>query len=234
MTLESKINIAFIPARSGSKRLPGKNIKLFAGQPLINFSIAFAQYHSIEKIVVSTDSDEIAEIAYKKGAEVLLRPLEISGDNASTSDAAKHCIDHYSNKGISFNSFITLQPTNPLRPQNLLKDGYKSFNEKECDSVISVNLNKHKIGKINNGFYKTESYKTETRSQDLEPLFFENGLIYITRPENVIAGDLFGKKIHTVETEELFGITDIDTLLDFEVCEFLYKKYFNLFKYLEI
>ncbi len=228
------MNIAFIPARGGSKRLPGKNIKLFAGQPLINYSIAYAKYHGIEKIVVSTDSNEIGEIADKNGVEILLRPAEISGDNASTSDAAKHCIEHYTNQGISFNSFITLQPTNPLRPENLLKEAYKCFTEKECDSVISVNLNKHKIGKIDKGFYKPESYKTETRSQDLEPLFFENGLIYITRPEKVLAGDLFGKKIQTVETEELFGMADIDTLLDFELCEFLYKKYFNLFKYLEI
>src|SRR4051812_25397472 len=94
-------SLAFIPARGGSKRLPGKNVKLFCGKPLIYYSIAFARHNRFDRIIVSTDDQEIALIAERFGAQILMRPDYLSGDSASTASAAKHCLEAVQSAGFT-------------------------------------------------------------------------------------------------------------------------------------
>jgi N-acylneuraminate cytidylyltransferase len=225
-------SLFFIPARGGSKRLPRKNVMLFAGLPLIHYSIAFAKFCLADKIVVSTDDEEIANIAIKGGAEVLMRPQELSSDTASTAIAAQHCLIKIISTGFSPDIFVTLQPTNPLRPQDLYKQALGQFSM-ICDSVISITANKLKLGTIENGFFITKNYSPGMRSQDLKPLFYENGLIYISKPSLVKEGELFGRKINTMVVPELYGSVDIDERIDFELAEFIYKNNIGLFRYLK-
>ena len=115
-------NIAIIPARGGSKRIPEKNIKLFAGLPLLAHSILYAQQNEtlIDEIYVSTDIVEIKKIAIQYGAKVIDRPEHLSGDLEPTITALKHVLESIDCSDVE--SVVLLQPTNPLRPPNLLKD----------------------------------------------------------------------------------------------------------------
>jgi CMP-N-acetylneuraminic acid synthetase len=224
-------SLAFIPARGGSKRLPGKNIMHFNGRPLIYYSIAFAQYNQLTKVIVSTDDGAIADAAHACGAEVLMRPYTLSGDKASTGSAASHCLEDQKSKGFVPDIFVTLQPTNPLRHENLFSEAMKQWDD-QCDSVISVGLNKHKFGKINNGHYQALSYLTGSRSQDLEPLYYENGLIYLSKISVIEKKDVFGAKIKTILTDELSSLVDIDTEFDFKLGEQLMNANLQHFSYL--
>jgi CMP-N-acetylneuraminic acid synthetase len=224
--------LAFIPARGGSKRLPGKNIKLLAGKPLIYYSIAFAKSAGIDRIVVSTDNNDIADCARHLGAETIIRPTELASDQAPSSAAATHCLKDLAGQGYYPDAFVTLQPTSPLRPRTLFEAALNVFQTFKCDSVIGVTANKHKLGTIDGGFFKASSYVPGTRAQDLDPLYFENGLIYITRPDVINSGEIFGSSIQTIICDELYATADVDTLFDFELTESILTKYNHLFKYL--
>lgn len=224
-------SLAFIPARGGSKRLPGKNIKNFGGRPLIYYSIAFAQYNKISNIVVSTDDDEIASVAQFYGAEVLKRPMHLSGDDVSTASAAKHCLFDQQSKGVYPDCIVTLQPTNPLRPKELFSEAIKLW-DNECDSVISATLNKRKYGTIKDGFFLPSNYSPGIRSQDLNVQYYENGLLYLSRPSIIEQEDIFGSKIKTILTKELYSLVDIDTVFDFDLGEKLLNNYPQEFAYL--
>lgn len=221
--------LAFIPARGGSKRLPGKNIKHFGGVPLIAYSIYFALYNQFSKVVVSTDDNEIASVAEKFGAEVLMRPAELSTDTAKTSTAAMHCLQSQRMKGFVPDVFVTLQPTNPLRPKDLFQRALVEFSN--CDSVISVSSDHHKFGSIKEGLFEPD-YLVGSRSQDLSPRYFENGLIYLSNPFIVVRDDIFGKRIKPIVTIENYPIVDIDTASDFAVGECILDTFKSDFNYL--
>jgi len=224
-------SLAFIPARGGSKRLPGKNIMKFGGRPLIYYSIAFALYNKISKIIVSTDDDEIASVAESCGAEVLKRPMDLAGDHVSTASAAKHCLLDQQSKGFYPDCFVTLQPTNPLRPKELFSGAIKLW-DSECDSVISTTLNKKKYGTIKDGYFQPSNYSPGVRSQDLNLQYYENGLLYLSRPSIIEHEDIFGSKIKTILTDELYSLVDIDTAFDFDLGEKLLRSYSQEFSYL--
>lgn len=225
-------SLFFIPARGGSKRLPGKNVMLFSGLPLIQYTIAFAKYCRADKIIVSTDDEKIANVAVKCGAEALIRPVALSSDTAKTAAAAQHCILELTSTGYIADVFVTLQPTQPLRPQDLYSQALAQFSP-ACDSVISVSASKYKLGIVENGFFTATNYTPGMRSQDLSSLFYENGLIYLSNPSKVTEGDLFGSKIRTILTSEPYSLADIDERIDFELTEFLYKNNKKLFEYLK-
>jgi len=109
--------LALIPARGGSKGLPGKNIKPLLGKPLIAWTIEQAKASKyVDRVVVSTDDDEIAEVAIRYGAEVpFLRPKELARDDSPTIDAILHALDFFSDKGERFDLLALLEPTSPLR-----------------------------------------------------------------------------------------------------------------------
>ncbi len=132
--------IAVIPARGGSKGIKMKNIKLFKGKPLIAWSIELAhQCQEIDRVIVSTDHDEIAEIAREFGAEVpFMRPSEISNDLSTDLECMKHCINWLRNVGQDVKTIVQLRPTYPTRTQQHLHNCIELFRNNDCDSVRTV------------------------------------------------------------------------------------------------
>jgi CMP-N-acetylneuraminic acid synthetase len=213
--------IAIIPARSGSKRLPGKNIKLLDGLPLIAHSILFAKANSeiIDDIYVSTDDEKIKEIAIQYGAKVISRPTELSGDFEPTVSALKHVLQNIDN----IENVVLLQATNPLRPINLLKEAFNIFQNNNCDSLFTVTQNHQKFGKIVNEKYIPFNYEVGQRSQDLEPLYFENGLLYISKAKLLLENIIISENAFPFQVNHPFAIVDIDTQEDFDYAEYILK-----------
>ena len=216
-------NIAIIPARGGSKRIPEKNIKLFAGLPLLAHSILYAQQNEtlIDEIYVSTDIIEIKKIAIQYGAKVIDRPEHLSGDLEPTITALKHVLESIDCSDVE--SVVLLQPTNPLRPQDLLKQAFEIYNNSNCDSLFTVSRNYQKFGKITANKYHPFNYTIGQRSQDLEPLFFENGLLYITKADLILNGIIISENVFPFEVDHIFAKVDIDTLEDLYYADFINK-----------
>jgi N-acylneuraminate cytidylyltransferase len=216
-----------IPARGGSKRLPGKNVMSFCGKPLLAYSIESALNASIDAdVIVSSDDDVILSIAEKFGAQPIKRPKEISGDFSTTFSAIKHSYNHMIKKhNCNYDYILTLQATNPIRPINLIESMIIEFQKNpSADSVVSVTKLKEKFGKTFNGYYQPENYQFNQRSQDIDPLYYENGLAYICTPKTIEGNSMFGKKVIAYACDEKFPIVDIDEKIDFEIAEIIYKK----------
>ena len=216
-------NIVIIPARGGSKRIPEKNIQLFAGLPLLAHSILYAQQNEtlIDEIYVSTDIVEIKKIAIQYGAKVIDRPEHLSGDLEPTITALKHVLESIDCSDVE--SVVLLQPTNPLRPQDLLKQAFEIYNNSNCDSLFTVSRNYQKFGKITANKYHPFNYTIGQRSQDLEPLFFENGLLYITKADLILNGIIISENVFPFEVDHIFAKVDIDTLEDLDYANFINK-----------
>ena len=138
--------LAIIPARGGSKGLPGKNIKKLNGHPLIAYTIMAAiSCEEISRIIVSTDCSEIARVARFYGADVpFLRPKELSTDESISMDAYIYTLKRLEEtESISFNDVIILQPTSPLRSADNIKDAIRLYRNKSCDSIISMVESNH-------------------------------------------------------------------------------------------
>lgn len=214
--------IAIIPARGGSKRLPGKNIKLLGEIPLIAHSILYAKEHDfIDAVYVSTDDIAIKEIALQFGAMVIDRPQALSGDLEPTVSALKHVLESIDE---IIENVILLQATNPLRPQNLVQEAFTIFQEQQVDSLFTVSRSHHKLGKIIDDQFIPFNYKVGQRSQDLEPLYYENGLLYITKAPVILNNEIITKEAFPLEVNHPFANVDIDTQEDFDYAEFLLSK----------
>ena len=212
--------IVIIPARGGSKRLPGKNIKLLGGIPLLAHSILYAKANSeiVSKVYVSTDDAETKKIAIQYGAVVIDRPKELSGDFEPTVSALKHVLKSIDG---AVENVILLQATNPLRPQYLLKDVFALFQEKQVDSLFTVSRSHHKLGKIANNTFFPYNYEVGQRSQDLEPLYYENGLLYIAKASVILHNEIITREAFPFEVSHPFTSVDIDMEEDFEYAEYL-------------
>ena len=227
--LQSKNNmknniIVIIPARGGSKRLQNKNTLLLEGIPLIAHSIIYAKENQIDKIIVSTDDALTKEIAVQYGAEVMDRPKELATDNSPTIDTIKDVMNKINGE---FDYVVLLQPTNPLRPINLLKEGLKKMKEGNFDSLMTVSINEQKLGKIIDGKFVPYNYKIGQRSQDLEPLYYENGLLYITRTSLILKGKIMGDNHFSFIINHPYSKVDIDTQDDLDHATYLIGKYDN-------
>ena len=215
--------IAIIPARGGSKRLPGKNIKLLGRIPLLAHSILYAKRHDfINEVYVSTDDEAIKQVALQYGALVIDRPQQISGDLEPTVSALKHVLENIEEV---VENVILLQATNPLRPQNLLKEAFTIFQEKQVDSLFTVSQNQHKLGKIANNAFIPYNYEVGQRSQDLEPLYYENGLLYIAKASVILNNEIITKDAFPLEVNHPFATIDIDTQEDFDYAEYLVGRF---------
>ena len=187
--------ITFIPARGGSKGIPKKNIIDVAGKPLISWTIDAAVKSSyLEHIYVSTDSQDIADVAKKCGAEVpFLRPDELSTDTSTTLDAALHLINWYKhNIGIKPDYILTLQPTSPLRTTYDIDTAIEIAINNNASAVVSVceakdhpylTMRFTENGEITS-FINTD--KNFIRRQEMPPAYFINGAIYINKIEDLI------------------------------------------------
>ncbi len=217
--------IAIIPARGNSKRLPNKNIKLLGGIPLLVHSINYAKQHDfIDAIYVSTNDEDIKRVALAQQALVIDRPKELSGDFEPTVTALKHVLETIKD---SIENVILLQPTNPLRPKNLLKEAFHQYNKNQCESLFTVSRNQQKFGKIENAIFKPFNYTIGQRSQDLEPLYFENGLLYITKAAHILNNQIITKNAFPLVVNHFFASIDIDAQEDFDIAEFMIKKHNN-------
>lgn len=212
--------ICIIPARGGSKRLPGKNILPLAGLPLIAHSIQYALRHRdlVGEVIVSTDDDAIAAVAADFGARVIGRPAHLSGDHEPTVTALQHVL-----QSVPAQRVVLLQPTNPLRPDGLLEDAIRMANQKNCD-VFTVSRSHHKLGTIQNDRFVPYNYTPGQRSQDLEPLFYENGLLYICSADAIARGAVITPQAFPLVTDHPFADVDIDTADDFSYAEYLINK----------
>lgn len=218
-------NISIIPARGGSERLPNKNTLLLGGLPLLVHSIQYAlKQPFIDSVYVSTNDVLIKAIALEHGAKVVDRPNALSGAHATTVSALKHVLETV---GKGFETVVLFQPTNPLRPVSLFEDAYDKFLESNCDSLMTVSRNEQKLGKIVNERFVPFNYTMGQRSQDLEPLYFENGLLYITKASLILEDKILGGNNMPFIVNHPYASVDIDTEEDLEYAEFILNQYPN-------
>ncbi|AEG99967.1 cytidylyltransferase domain-containing protein [Lacinutrix sp. 5H-3-7-4] len=217
--------IAIIPARGHSKRLPKKNIKLLGGIPLLVHSINYAkQFDFIDAVYVSTDCESTKAIALAHGAEVIERPEHLAGDFEPTVSALKHVLGTINTK---VDAVVLLQATNPLRPKQLLQEAFTIFNQVKASSLFTVSQNHLKFGTIKNEQFKPYNYKPGQRSQDLEPLYYENGLLYITKASCILNDEIITKDAYPLVIDHPFAKVDIDTQDDFDYAAFMLNHYDN-------
>jgi N-acylneuraminate cytidylyltransferase len=219
--LEYKI---IIPARANSKRLPGKNMKLLGGKPLIEYSIDTALLHfPKESVWVNTDDDQIIKYAKLKGLNTILRPDNLALDSTTTVDVLKHQIGYFKNRNIKCNAIILLQPTNPFREDDLLEYAILKFEESGRNSLATFSKNEKKLGKIEGDFFRPTNYSPGQRSQDLENSYFENGLLYITKVESILKNKIITDDVFPIICDNVKATVDIDYLEDFIFAEALLK-----------
>jgi N-acylneuraminate cytidylyltransferase len=224
--------LALIPARGGSKRLPGKNIKVLGSKPLIAWSIDIVKGNPyICDILVSTDCPDIADVAKEFGAYVpWLRPEIYSTDTSSSVDMTIHALNWYEENHGLVDGVLLLQPTSPFRNQKILQLGIELFKEKK-NPVIAVSkthIHPSWTFKIVEGklIPFMDQNGMEKRSQDLDSAFIVNGSFYLTSPIYLKNTLSFYKPIAIplIIENEIESI-DIDTILDFEFAEYLATKY---------
>lgn len=209
--------IVVIPARGGSKRLLHKNIQPLAGKPLIVHSIEYARRCvKVEGIYVSTDDVPTMEIAKDNGASVIERPADLSGDHCTTVSALHHVAVTLADQGVDFGYMILLQATNPLRPPRMLDEALEILENSQSDSLMTVTSYMGKLGKIISNRFVPFNYEFGQRSQDMEPLYFENGLLYISKKELILSDRIMGDRMFPMVIFHPFGEIDIDTKEDFE------------------
>lgn len=178
--------LAIIPARGGSKGIPGKNIRPLAGKPLLSYTIEHARRTAaINRIIVSTDDSQIGRVAIKYGAEVIWRPSEISGDEATTESALLHALDYLKHtEKYEPEIIVFLQATSPLRRQDDIQLALDQFHQEAADSLFSACLLNGFVWRQHGGSIKPFSYDYQNRErrQDAHQDFVENGSIYIFKP----------------------------------------------------
>lgn len=224
-------NIAIIPARSGSKGVKDKNIRLLSGKPLLAYSIeaAFAS-KQFDTVMVSTDSEEYADIARRYGAKVpFLRSEGNSRDMSTSWDVVLEVLQVYESEKLSFDTFCLLQPTSPLRSADDLINAYKVYTERNAIAVVSVCEVDHPLdwcGTLNdekslNGFIKKDSIAQRQKSRIYYRL---NGAIYIADVREFQKDRFFYREGGYAYVMSKENSLDIDTELDFEYAEFLMKR----------
>ncbi len=217
-------NIAIIPARGGSKRIPKKNIKDFHGKPLIAYSIETAIRSGLfEKVVVSTDDDSIANVAKKYGAKVLKRPKELADDFTGTREVTDHALSFY--KGYDF--VCTIYATAPFLQVKYLKEGYEKLKNSDAMRAFSVTTMPFPIQRT---FKITEDGRCEmfmpeyfhSRSQDLEEAYQDAGQFYWEKVGSKSDEIMFGKDSIPIILPR-YLVQDIDTMEDWKRAEVMYK-----------
>ncbi len=226
---QGKSFIAIIPARGGSKRLPKKNVLDLGGKPLIAWTIeAVRSCPIVDEVMVTTDDEEIANVAKKYGANVpFLRPAILAGDTATSFDAIKHAIDYYKHElGREFDFVILLQPTSPLRKSENILDAIELLIQKNSDAVISVCEVDHSplwANTLPSDLCLDKFLRDDVknmRSQDLPKYYRLNGAIYICRTERLLEEKSFfisnNNYAYVMHKEES---VDVDDLFDFKMAK---------------
>ena len=209
--------IAIIPARGGSKGVPRKNIKELDGFPLMFYSIKVVK-QIFGKVYVSTEDEEIAQVAKTYGAEVIIRPVKYAADDSTDYDWLKHAFSV-----IKDDTIAIFRPTTPLRCAIAIIDGMKLFEDNPgCSSMRSAHKSPESpykwFEKDYNGKYWKKNVMADLPRQSLPKIFIPNGYLDITRRETVDAGNAFGDKILGFETEP---VVEIDTQQEFDYLKYI-------------
>ena len=224
-------NLILIPARGGSKRIPKKNIKLFNGKPLIQWTIEAAINSGISnEICVSTDCEETKSIAESMGADVpFTRPKSLSSDKAKSIDVALHALSYYKDT----QSIILLQPTSPLRTSKHLKSFYDFITKNCATSAVSICESQHSPlltfslrDQILERFTLTNN-SLNVRTQDLPKYFTLNGAMYYSQVSALLTSQSFINKNTFGFEMPAYASVDIDTQFDWEIAEIIGQKYLN-------
>jgi N-acylneuraminate cytidylyltransferase len=219
-----------IPARGGSKGVPGKNIKPLGGKPLINYAIdAVKPLTAVENICVSTDADDIKATAEANGLSVpFIRPPYLAEDNSGTYEVCLHAVEFYEKMGRTFDILVILQPTSPFRTTENIREALQLFSM-DLDMVVSVKETKANPYTVlfeedNDGYLVKSKQGDFIRRQDCPRVWEYNGAIYVINIESLKRSPLNKfKKTRKYVMEEAESV-DIDTPLDWEFSEFLMKK----------
>lgn len=220
--------LAIIPARGGSKGLPGKNIRTLCGKPLICYAIDSARSLVPDSdICVTTDDASIIEVVENYGLAVpFVRPSELASDTATTNDVLIHALDFYKGQGKSYDAIVLLQPTTPLRENKHIKEAVELFRP-DIDMVMGVRSS-HAAAVLCNentqGFLDITLSDNATRRQDVPTYYEVNGAVYVINTKSLVVKGLpnFDKRVKYVMPPE--NSIDIDTLLDFEMAEYVLSK----------
>lgn len=224
--------LGLIPARGGSKGVPKKNIKLLGDKSLIAYTIESAQQsREIHTTIISTDSDDIFQVADSLGLQPpFIRPEHLAQDTTSSLDVVQHAIAFFEDQHIFFDAVCLLQPTNPFRENGFIDQAIAKFTASNADSLVSVlpiphEYNPHWAFEENeNGFLQiaTGEEKIISRRQELPKAYFRDGAIYITKTAVIKSGSLYGNSIAYIHSNPEWHV-NIDTIEDWEKAESLLK-----------
>ena len=226
--------LAIIPARGGSKRVPGKNIKLLNGLPLIEYTyIAAKNSKYIDEIVLSTDSKEIQESAsaYPEVDVPFLRPTELSGDSIGDIPVIEHALDYYAKLNKHFEYVVYLRPTSPFKTSELIDEVILKIKNTDFTGIRTITP-------LEGVFHPYWAYRIEDeklvdfcaeggtekyyQSQLLPSCYRLNGVVDCFKVENLKQGTIYGDNCSFVQVDEITSV-DIDTEQDFRFAEFLMK-----------
>jgi CMP-N,N'-diacetyllegionaminic acid synthase len=221
--------IAIIPARGGSKGIPGKNLKLIAGKPLLAWSVIQALgTQSINKVYVSSDDDEILAVAQKFGALPIRRPESLSGDTASSESAWLHALDAVETSGVQVDWIVGMQATSPIRASSDLDGALAQVRSENLDSLLSV-TEVEDFFTWRMGTEGPESinydYRSRKRRQSIEKRYLENGSFYVFSPHIIRScNNRLGGKIglFIMARHKMF---QIDNPEDITLCEAIIRGY---------
>lgn len=231
MKINKKDILVVIPARSGSKGIPGKNIKKLHGKPLINYTIEAAkEIFENSQVIVSTDDKEIAEIAASHGANIpFLRPKELAQDDSSTRDVILHLVDYFERKKSMPSVIVLLQVTSPLRNSKHLNEALDLFFHKDCDMVVSVTESKtspyfNLYEENKEGYLQKSKDGAFTRRQDVPPVYEYNGAIYIFKTKSIVESEMKDFEKITKYVMSKNDSIDIDDEVDWKITEYILTK----------
>ena len=221
--------LGLIPARSGSKGIPNKNIKILNGIPLLGYVASDAKKSNLlSKLIISTDSLEIAEVAKKFGLEFpFLRPDQISGDKSPSVDFVRHAIITLRERGEEFDAVCLLQPTSPFKPTGFIDRCLQTFLDGELDSLISVLPVPHEFNphwtfeESTPGVLRIATGEDQLipRRQELPKAFYRDGSVYIFKSELVLSENrLVGGKTGYVLSDPDY-YCNLDTMEDWSLAE---------------
>lgn len=222
------MNLCVIPARAGSKRIRKKNIRVFAGRPMLYWSINTARLaNCFDKIIVSTDDREISEVAMRFGAEVpFIRPSNLADDYSSTMSVIKHSAEWFKNKSIGFENICCLYPATPLLEAKYIAEGVKKLTQFEyCFSALEFThpiqrrfrFNENKAVEID------ELDASSERTQDLASYWHDAGQFYWGKQEAWLSEKRIFAKHSTAIRLGRHSVLDIDFAEDWELAEILFK-----------
>jgi CMP-N,N'-diacetyllegionaminic acid synthase len=219
--------LGIILARGGSKRLPGKNVKLLGSRPLIAWTLQTASKSGVfDEMLVSTDDEGIAKVAREWGGSVpWLRPIELASDTSTSIDAILHALEWFEEMHGTVDGVMLLQPTSPFRSVESIQRAVKLFSTNNLPSVVSVSpANEHPAWcfRIEDGLMKPmQSWKTvASRSQDLTPIYVLNGMIYIATPQFLRQNRSFlSEETSPLVITDPAEALDIDTEWDWRIAE---------------